>query len=115
MTVPPLVPAPTINLTQLTQASTYNLEIVSEHPADRESRLERENSSHQSVIVTGYVKLGLTVALLLAIGGAALHKGIFDPKATPEERKWGTTVLTSLVTGGLGFLAGEKIGKGAKD
>lgn len=53
----------------------------------------------------------LLLAGIVAIGILSAHQGFLDPTATAETKRWSPTVLSALVTGGIGLVIGRKVGK----
>jgi hypothetical protein len=74
-----------------------------ETPAERTSRLRREEAdaahrrSKETVILWGVV-IATAVVLIVCIGV------VIVPGSPPENAKWATTLLTAIVSGGLGYL-----------
>lgn len=81
-----------------------------EHPDDRSARLKteaRREFIHDCKEVVLFVLLSCGVVL---VGLVAAYEGVWDMSATPETKRWGQTVLSALMTGGISFVVGRKIG-----
>jgi hypothetical protein len=74
-----------------------------EAPAERTSRLRREeaDAAHrrsQERIILGAVVIATAAVMVVCIGV------VIVPGSPPEDAKWATTLLTAIVSGGLGYL-----------
>lgn len=81
-----------------------------EHADDRATRLE---ATKRQAKIRDYSDLAVFVVLLVAIvtvGIIAAYEGFGDGSASPETRRWGQTILSALMSGGISFVAGRKIG-----
>ena len=84
--------------------------IPEEHPEQRAARLKAE--ARQSLIedckgVAVFVVLLLTV---IAVGSIAAYEGFLDTNASPDTKRWGQTILSALMSGGISFVIGRKVG-----
>jgi len=59
---------------------------------------------------------GLAVFVVLLLGVSALgilsaYEGFFDAAASADTKRWSQTILSALMTGGISFVVGRKVGK----
>jgi hypothetical protein len=100
------MPADEINV----NATVLNGEISvkpEEHPADRALRLKTE---HRQTVISDFQNVAIFVTLLLGIilvGGLAGYEGVVDPAASSDTKRWGQTVLSAILTGGISFVVGR--------
>ena len=52
----------------------------------------------------------MLLAGIVAVGAIAAYEGFWDAGAPPETKRWGQTILPAIMTGGISFVAGRKIG-----
>jgi hypothetical protein len=81
-----------------------------EHPDDRAVRLRTE--ARRSLIHDWMEVVVFAVVLLaiVAVGAAAAYEGLWDANASPETRHWGQTILSAVMSGGVSFVVGRKVG-----
>jgi hypothetical protein len=81
-----------------------------EHPDERALRLR--TIERQSIIEDrkGVAVFVVLLAAIFGIGCLAVYEAVIDPAATPDTRRWAQTVLTALVSGGISFVVGRKLG-----
>ena len=82
-----------------------------EDPEELRERLRREESAHKFEIVKNYSLLFVFLAVVISIGAISTYDVAIDTAANPDTKRWAQTVLSSLCTGGLSFLAGLAIAK----
>jgi hypothetical protein len=74
-----------------------------ETPAERTSRLRREeaDAAHRwskEIMILRAVVMATGVVMVVCIGV------VIVPGSPPENAKWATTLLTAIISGGLGYL-----------
>lgn len=81
-----------------------------EHPDERALRLR--TVERQSIIEDrkGVAVFAVLLGSIVVIGGLALYESILDRAATADTKRWAQTVLTALVSGGVSFVVGRKVG-----
>jgi hypothetical protein len=81
-----------------------------EHPEQRATRLKTE--ARQSLIedCKGVAVFVILLLAIIAVGLIAAYEGLWDHDASPETKRWGMTMLSALVSGGVSFVVGRKIG-----
>jgi hypothetical protein len=81
-----------------------------EHPDERSARLRTE--ARQALIedCKGVAVFVVLLLAVIAVGAIAAYEGLWDAGASPDTRRWSQTVLSALVTGGISFVVGRKIG-----
>ena len=79
-------------------------ETAEEHTA----RLRREEREAIFELVKGYVVFFVTVVAIILIGVLCAYEALFDASATPEIKRIAWTILSSLFTGSVGFVLGQK-------
>jgi hypothetical protein len=65
---------------------------------------EQDEANHQR-----YKDKVILWAVIIVVGGASLASlaCLFLPGTSPETLKWATTLLTTVVAGGLGYMTGK--------
>jgi hypothetical protein len=93
-----------------------------EHPDNRAARLKLEFEEQaakrrlegRTALIEDYKGVAVFVVILvsiLALGILCAYEGIFDPNASTDTKRWAQTVLSAVVSGGLSFVVGRKVGK----
>jgi uncharacterized membrane protein YkvI len=85
----------------------YSVEIKSvELVEERTSRLKREeaDATHQRWRASILFYVGITVGVV--VGGLCMWAAL-DSSFAPDTQKWAAALVTSLMTGVLGFLTGK--------
>jgi hypothetical protein len=82
-----------------------------EHPEERAARLRAEQRGALIEDCKGVAVFVMLLAGIVAIGILSAHQGFLDPNASADTRRWAQTVLSALVTGGISFVIGRKVGK----
>ena len=82
-----------------------------EHPDERSVRLEAERRGSFIEDCKGIAIFVVVLVAIVVVGGLAAYEGIFDPTASPETKRWGQLILSSLLSGGFSFVLGRKVGK----
>lgn len=74
-----------------------------ETPAERDSRLRRDeaDAAHRRSRETFVLRAVVTATAIVMIVCIGV---IVVPSSPPENAKWATTLLTAIVSGGLGYL-----------
>lgn len=77
-----------------------------ETPEELRSRLQREEAAarherFKDLVILVAVLLGVAVMMAFGLRIAA------DSNSSPDDKKWATALLTSIVSAGLGFLTGK--------
>jgi hypothetical protein len=100
------MPADQINV----NATVLNGEISvkpEEHPADRALRLKTQ---HRQEVIADFQSAAVFVTLLLGVilvGGLAGYEGVLDSSASADTKRWGQTVLSAILAGGISFVVGR--------
>lgn len=103
-----------LDLNELSANHKLDLKVTSEETsAEREARLQRENAAAAHELWKGTIAFGALVVAAFAIGGIATYI-LLNPKSQSDDRKWAGTILTSLFTGAVGFITGQKVGQSSK-
>ena len=84
-----------------------------EHPDERAARLRILERQTRIADNKGIVVFGVLLAAIVAIGILAAYEGFFAG-APAEMQKWGQTVLTVLLSGGISFVVGRKVGSSSE-
>lgn len=89
-------------------ASKWTGNLVSEDPIDKEFRLKQEayDAAHKRwrinfIILVAVIGLGFVFYLCL--------QTLSDPSIGANDKKWATVYISSIVTGGIGFLTGKAV------
>jgi hypothetical protein len=77
-----------------------------EHAEDRASRIKRQEADATFRRIKELVFFAVCLLLVVGIFLVAA-KLVSDPKASPDDKKWATAVLSSIVTSTIAFLAGK--------
>ena len=99
---------PIISISNLANQSAWTGTLFSEDPLDKEYRLKQEAGEAQhkrwrSTILFGFTLIGLSFVFWLCF------KILSDPQASVDDKKWATALMTSIVSGSVGFVAGKAI------
>lgn len=99
---------PIISISQLANQSNWTGTLSSEDPLDKEYRLKREAGEAQhkrwrSTVLFGFTLVGLSFVFWLCF------QILSDPDASVDDKKWATALMTSIVSGSIGFIAGKAI------
>ena len=81
-----------------------------EHPDDRATRLKTEARRDLIQDWKDGALFGVLLTGVVAVGMIAGYVGFWDAAASSDTKRWGQTVLSVVVTGGISFIAGRKIG-----
>ena len=84
--------------------------IPEEHPDDRAARLRTEARRDLIHDWKEAIVFAVLLAAIVAVGLIAAYDGFWDANASPDSKRWGQTILSALMTGGISFVAGRKIG-----
>jgi hypothetical protein len=81
-----------------------------EHPDERALRIA--TARRQGVIedCKGIAVFAVLLVAIVAIGSLAAYEGVFDSGASVDTRKWAQTLLVAVLTGGISFVVGRKVG-----
>jgi len=93
-----------------------------EHPDNRAARITLESEEQaakrrlesRAALIEDYKGVAVFVVILVsvvALGILCAYEGIFDPNASTDTKRWAQTVLSAVVSGGLSFVVGRKVGK----
>ncbi len=100
-------PVQNISIPEIASQWTGNL--VSEDPIDKKHRLQQEayDACHKRwrtnfIIFIAVVGLGFVFFLCF--------QTLNDPTLSPNDKKWATVFVSSIVTGSIGFLTGKAVG-----
>lgn len=100
-----------LDLNQLSGDRRIDLKLTQEHPDERASRLRREELRLAHEIRTKDVKLYTVTGALILIGLFCLYVLAISTSASLEAQSWARSVLTAIVSGTIGFMAGERTAK----
>ncbi len=53
----------------------------------------------------------VVIGAIILIAMLAAYEGFFDGAASAATQQWGRTLLSSLFTGGISFVVGQKLGE----
>jgi hypothetical protein len=81
-----------------------------EHPDDRAMRLKTEARRELMHDWKETVLFGVLLIGIVMVGIVAADAGLWDGSASAETKRWGQTILSAVVTRGISFVAGRKIG-----
>ncbi len=85
-----------------------------ETPEELHERLRRERDAHRFELTKNYVLLFTLLIAVISVGAMSVFEAVFDNSVTPDTKRWAQTVLSSLFTGGLSFLAGLAVARKSK-
>jgi hypothetical protein len=99
---------PVISISKLANQSDWTGTLKSEDPLDKEYRLKGEASEAQhrqwrGSILFGFTLIGLSFVFWLCF------QILSNPQAGVDDKKWATALMTSIVSGSVGFVAGKAI------
>lgn len=86
-----------------------------ETPKAREARERKETADQTQKHRVELIKLFLGSLLLLGFFALGVYLFAFKSGATETQRTPGTTILTAIVTGGVGYVFGKKENKSDKE
>ncbi|MBD2101913.1 hypothetical protein [Leptolyngbya sp. FACHB-261] len=99
---------PDIDLNEVASAQNLTVEIKSaEHPLVMQARLTREVTDAWFGRLREFL---LFVSVLSGVGviiGFVCLPILNNPKASADDKKWATSTLTLIVSGGVGYLTGK--------
>src|SRR5262249_52003902 len=75
------------------------------------ARLRREEREAIFELVKGYVVFFVIVVAIILIGVLCAYEAVFDGNATVETKRVAWTILSSLFTGSVSFVLGQKSAK----
>jgi hypothetical protein len=81
-----------------------------EHADDRAARLRSETRRDLIRDCTDVVVFAVLMVAIVAVGIIAAYEGFWDVGASPDTKRWSQTILSAVMTGGISFVAGRKIG-----
>ena len=81
-----------------------------EHPEDKAVRLKTASRRDLLHDVTEFIVFLVLLAAIIAVGSAAAYEGLWNLSASPETKRWEQTILSAVMSGGISFVAGRKIG-----
>lgn len=82
-------------------------ETAEEHSA----RIKREGREASFELVKGYVLFFALVIVLILLGLLCAYEAVFDPTASAETKRMAWTMLSSLFTGTVTFVLGQRTAK----
>jgi hypothetical protein len=82
-----------------------------ETPEEHTARLRRENGEATFELVKAYVLFFTIVGVLLLLGAICIYEAVIDPNANIETKRVAWTLLSSLFTGSVSFVLGQKSAK----
>jgi uncharacterized protein HemX len=86
-----------------------------EAPKAREARERREAADQVQKHRVELIKLSLAALLLVGFFALGVYLFAFKSGATEAQKTLGTTILTAIVTGGVGYAFGKKENKSDKE
>ena len=81
-----------------------------ENLADRTARLKTEARRDLIHDCKDGIVFAVLLAAIVTVGVIAAYEGFWDVNANPETKRWGQTILSAVMTGGISFVVGRKIG-----
>jgi hypothetical protein len=84
--------------------------IPDEHSDDRAARLRTEARRDLIRDCTDLIVFIVLMVAIVTVGVIGAYEGFWDTSASPETKRWSQTVLSAVMTGGISFVAGRKIG-----
>lgn len=81
-----------------------------EHSDERAARLKAEARQGLIEDCKGVAVFIVLLLAIVAVGGVAAYEGLLDTSASPDTRRWSQTILSALMSGGISFIVGRKIG-----
>lgn len=72
------------------------------------ARIKKEKQEATYELVKAYVLLFVIIAVILSVGGLCVYEAVFDLSATADTKRLAWTWLSSLVTGTITFVLGQK-------
>ncbi len=78
-----------------------------EHPEDRAARIKTE---YRQALIADIQNVAVFITLVLAIilvGCVAGYEGVLDSSASADTKRWGQTVLSAILAGGISFVVGR--------
>ncbi len=103
----PATPGQNIVLAEYIDTKKFSATIATrEAPQELRARLEREAADQalrrrKDVILFVAVTLGVIAVFLLCVGI------VIRSSSSPDDKKWATSILTSIVSGAVGYLFGK--------
>ena len=82
-----------------------------EDPAERTARLRAESRSALIEDCKGVAVFVVLLVGIVGIGVLSAYEGFFDAVASVDAKRWSQTVLSALITGGISFVVGRKVGR----
>jgi hypothetical protein len=82
-----------------------------ETAAEHAARIKREADEARFELVKGYVLFFSVLLVLMVLGAVCLFEAVWDQNASPETKRLVWTLLTSLFTGSVSFVLGQKSAK----
>lgn len=108
-----------VDLDQITAASTFDslteATVKFEAPKAREARERKEAADQVQKHRVELIKLSLAGLLLVGFFALGVYLFAFKSEATEAQKTLGTTILTAIVTGGVGYAFGKKENKSDKE
>jgi hypothetical protein len=78
-----------------------------EHPEDRAARIRME---HRQNLIADAQNIAIFITLLIGIiivACVAGYEGVIDRNASADTKRWGQTVLSAILSGGISFVVGR--------
>jgi hypothetical protein len=82
-----------------------------ETPDEHKARILREQGEARFELIKSYVLLFTLVPAILLLGGFCIYVAQFDSSATVDTKRVAWTMLTSLFTGSVSFVLGQRTAK----
>jgi hypothetical protein len=72
------------------------------------ARIKKEADEAKFELVKGYVLFFVIVVVIILLGILCVYEAVFDQTASPETKRMAWTWLSSLFTGSITFILGQK-------
>ena len=79
-----------------------------ESPAEIRSRLQEQKAEAIHARSKDLLLFRVVLAGVVAVAGLCLWVAL-GPGHTPDDKKWSTSILTSMVSAGVGYLTGKAV------
>ncbi len=99
---------PVISVPQIANQPQWTGTLSSEDPLERDYRLKQKAYDDRHRRWRSNALFAVTLVGLIVVFGFCLQI-INNSKASADDKKWATAIMTSIVTGGVGFVTGKAI------
>ncbi|MEM6447677.1 MAG: hypothetical protein AAF704_14115 [Cyanobacteria bacterium P01_D01_bin.123] len=92
-----------VDIAELADKQLWTGSLTSEAPSEREHRLQQATLDAQFKRWQNVALFGVTLVGLVTIVWLSINT-ISDPNASAEEKGWARSLVTAVVSGGVGYL-----------